>query len=74
MFESNSTPCPENAKQSRWDRSRVTAEVVAFEATADRAVSQRQFAQDHSLPRTTLQYWLSRKATIDADPEVIAFF
>lgn len=74
MFEPNSTPCPENAKQPRWNRSQVTAEVVAFEATADRAISQRRFAQERGLPRTTLQYWLSRKAAIDADPAVIAFF
>jgi hypothetical protein len=74
MFESNSIPCPENAKQPRWSRSRSTAEVVEFEAFAHRAISQRQFAQEHGVPRTTLQYWLSRKATIDADPTVIAFF
>ena len=74
MFESNSIPCPDNTKQPRWNRSRITAEVVAFEATAHRTISQRQFAQERGLPRTTLQYWLSRKATIDADPSVIAFF
>jgi hypothetical protein len=74
MFESNSIPCPEKAKQPRWSRSRSTAEVVEFEAAAHRANSQRQFAQERGVPRTTLQYWLSRKATIDADPAVIAFF
>jgi hypothetical protein len=74
MFESNSTPCPENAKHPRWDRAKTTAEVVEFEATADRAISQRRFAQERGLPRTTLQYWLSRKAAIDADPAVISFF
>ena len=74
MFESDSTPCQDNAKQPRWSRSRTTAEVVEFEATAHRAISQRQFAQERGVPRSTLQYWLSRRATIDADPEVIAFF
>jgi hypothetical protein len=74
MFESDSTPCQDNAKQPRWNRSRTTVEVVEFEATAHRAISKRQFAKEHGLPRTTLQYWLSRKATIDADREVIAFF
>jgi len=74
MFESDSTPCQDNAKQPRWSRSRATAEVVEFEATAHRAISQRQFAQERGVPRSTLQYWLSRKATIDADEEVIAFF
>jgi hypothetical protein len=74
MFESNSTLSPQNAKQPRWERSRTTAEVVEFEAAKERAVSQRQFAQERELPRTTLQYWLSRKAAIDADPALIAFF
>lgn len=74
MFESNSTPCPDNTKQPRWSRSRITAEVVAFEATTHRTISQRQFAQERGVPRTTLQHWLSCKAGIDADPELIAFF
>jgi len=74
MCESNSIPCPENAKQPRWSRSRITVEVSDFEVTAHRAISQRQFAQERGVPRTTLQYWLSRKAAIDADPAVIAFF
>jgi Family of unknown function (DUF6399) len=74
MFGANSTPSQERAKQPRLSRSRVTAEVVEFEAAQERAISQRQFAKQQGLPRTTLQYWLSRKATIDADPEAIAFF
>jgi len=74
MFESNSTPCQEKAKQPRLSRSRITAEVVEFEAAAGQGTSQRQFAQERGLPRSTLQYWLSRKAGIDAEPELIAFF
>ncbi len=74
MFESNSTLCQNKSKSPRWDRSRTTAEVVEFEATAERAISQRQFAQQRGVPRSTLQYWLSRKAAIDAEPELIAFF
>jgi len=52
----------------------ITAEVVEFEAAARQGISQRQFAQERGLPRSTLQYWLSRKAGIDAEPELIAFF
>jgi hypothetical protein len=74
VFDSNSTPCQQNAKQPRLSRSGITAEVVEFEAAKERAISQRQFAQERKLPRTTLQYWLSRKAAIDANPAVIAFF
>ncbi len=74
MIDSNSTPCQQNAKQPRLSRSRITAEVVEFEAAKERFISQRQFAQERELPRTTLQYWLARKASIDADPKLIAFF
>ncbi len=74
MFEANSTPCRQNAKRPRWERSRVATDVIEFEEARQQATSQRKFAQERSLPRTTLQYWLSRKATIDADPMLIAFF
>jgi hypothetical protein len=74
MFESDSISCSGKTEQSRWDRAKATAEVAAFEATAHRAISQRQFAKEHGVPRSTLQHWLSRKATIDADPAVVAFF
>ena len=74
MFESDSIPCRDKTKQSRWDRTTATAEVSAFEATPHRNLSQRQFAKEHGVPRSTLQHWLSRKATIDADPVLITFF
>jgi hypothetical protein len=74
MFETNSTPSQQNLKQPRWDRARTTAEVINFEEAKKNQTSQREFAKKQGLPRTTLQYWLLRKATIDADPELIAFF
>jgi len=74
MCSSNSTPCQQKAKQPRWDRAKTTAEVARFEAAPHRAISQRQFAQERGVPRSTLQHWIMRKATIDAEPEVIAFF
>ena len=74
MSESDSTPCPDKTKQSRWERTTTTAKVAAFEAMPHRDISQRQFAIEHGVPRSTLQHWLSRKATIDADPAVVAFF
>jgi len=74
MFESDSIPCQDKTKQPRWDRIATTAEVVAFEATPHQGISQRQFAIERGVPRSTLQHWLARKATIDADPAVVAFF
>jgi hypothetical protein len=35
--------------------------------------SQRQFARDHDLPRSTLQYWTHRQDTTDPDPATAAF-
>lgn len=74
MSESDSITCPDKTKQSRWERTTTTAKVAAFEAMPHRDISQRQFAIEHGVPRSTLQHWLSRKATIDADPAVVAFF
>ena len=37
-------------------------------------MSQRQIAEELGIPRSTLEYWLSRKQSIDAEPELIEFF
>jgi hypothetical protein len=37
-------------------------------------MSQRQIAEEMGLPRSTLEYWLSRKQSIDAEPELVEFF
>ena len=36
--------------------------------------SGRQFARDHDLPRSTLQYWAGRQGAPGAGPELAAFF
>ena len=36
--------------------------------------SHRYLSEKIGVPRTTLQHWQERKNTIDADPEVVAFF
>jgi hypothetical protein len=36
--------------------------------------SQRQAAEELKVPRSTLQHWLKRKDSIDAEPEVVVFF
>lgn len=45
-----------------------------FEDADKRGVSQRQFAKESGVPRTTLQHWKARKAGLDEDPTVAAFF
>jgi hypothetical protein len=39
----------------------------------DAGTSQRQFARDHDLPRSTLQYWTQRPDAPDLDPATAAF-
>ncbi len=47
--------------------------VLNFESERKR-LTQRQFAAENGLSRTTLQYWLSRKKSLDSSPELIGFF
>jgi len=48
--------------------------LVSRYESADESRSQRQIAEELGIPRSTLQYWLERKDSIDAEPEVVAFF
>jgi len=60
--------------RKRWRREEVAKKLEEVEEESQCTRSQRQKAEELEVPRSTLQYWLSRKSTIDADPEVIAFF
>jgi hypothetical protein len=60
-------------RRKRWSRKEVAKKLEEV-AESECAHSQRQKAEEVEVPRSTLQYWLSRKSKIDADPEVIAFF
>jgi hypothetical protein len=52
----------------------VIAEAMSKLEAAPSVVSQRQVAEELGLPRGTLQHWLERRDTLDADPVVVAFF
>src|SRR3954447_16090399 len=54
-----------------WSRSQVAELVLQFEASHS---SQRAFAQQVGIPRSTLQHWLKRKQNLDADRALVAFF
>ena len=57
-----------------WSRGAATRLVHDFEQErVRRGVSQRAYARERGVSRTTLQHWLERKATLDADPELVAF-
>jgi len=59
--------------KSNWFRDDVSTTVIDFISYRDK-FSQREFAKKNNVPRTTLQRWLNRINTIDADPDLIAFF
>jgi len=58
-------------KNKRWSRTEVAQKVAEFEGRD--SDSQRQMAEAMEIPRSTLQYWLVRKSSLEADPAVIAF-
>jgi len=60
--------------RKQWAREEIAEKLDAFEQGYERIPSQRQWAEDLGIPRSTLQHWLERKETIDADPELVAFF
>ena len=60
-------------RENNHNRLDATIKTNKFESVIGQQ-SQREFALEHEVPRTTLQHWLSRKKNIDASPALIAFF
>ena len=59
-------------KNSHWAREEIAQKIVEFEKAAQSLRSQRQLVEELEIPRSTLQHWLKRKNSIDAEPELIA--
>jgi hypothetical protein len=66
----DATPANPAPKPTQHRRDDVAVHLATFD---DEGLSQRQFAGQHDLPRSTLRHWLARKANLDADPVVAAF-
>ena len=65
---------PQNANPKiKWSRQDVSTNVVDF-LSRRQDISQREFARENGIPRTTLQHWVQRLNNIDEDPALIAFF
>jgi len=62
------------SKQKHWNRIEVSLKLDAYTKSKKKSISQRQSAEKIEIPRSTLQHWLSRKASIDAEEDVIEFF
>lgn len=61
-------------KKKQWSREEVAEKMEAYAEAYQQTPSQRQVAEILNVPRSTLQHWLERKDSIDAEPEVVAFF
>ena len=72
MTESASQDGSLSSKGNSWDRTTATAQVYDFERLS--GVSQRAFAVEQNIPRTTLQHWLGRKDALLASPKAVEFF
>ena len=65
---------PQNANSKiKWSRQEVNIGVIDF-LSRKQEISQREFAKENGVPRTTLQNWVRRHNTIDEDPALVAFF
>ncbi len=60
--------------QKRLTRQEIAEKLAEYEKALQVCPSQRQITEELGIPRSTLQHWLTRKDSIDADPEVTAFF
>ena len=60
--------------RKHWSREEIAQKLDQFEQGYRQFPSQRQWAEDVGVPRSTLQHWLERKDGLDADPAVVAFF
>ncbi len=56
-----------------WNRA-TEANKIADYSKQSAETSQRQWSNNQSVPRTTLQYWLKRKISINSSPFLIDFF
>lgn len=57
----------------RWPRTDATQACHDFHHCEHPLPSQRQFAREHGLPRSTLGYWLHRPQHPGLEPELVAF-
>lgn len=64
----------EEISKKVWDRGKVAEKIATFERIAKQGVSQRQIAEEISVPRSTLQHWIKRKENLEADKVVVEFF
>jgi len=60
--------------ENRLSRLEIAQKLSEYKKAIQSCTSQRQIAEEIDIPRSTIQHWLNRKDSIDAAPEVAAFF
>ena len=66
-----STVSAPSSKRQRWARIDVVERLAGIDSNDER--SQREMADELGIPRSTLQYWMERKASLDVDPQLADF-
>ena len=65
-------PAVESSKRKSWSRQEVAEALSTFASMSSAlGMSQHEYARRTGLPRSTLQWWLERQASIDAPPATI---
>lgn len=73
--ESCHTEVSQPKRTHRRGRAESVAHLAGFdEAATAHATSQRRYASETGVPRSTLQHWLKRRGNLDASPGVVRFF
>ena len=68
-------PAVESSKRKSWSRQEVAEALSTFASMSSAlGMSQHEYARRTGLPRSTLQWWLERQASIDAPPATVRFF
>ena len=63
------------SKVERYSREAVARLVQVFETQKnENSISERKYADNVGIPRTTLQYWRDRRESLQASPAAVAFF
>jgi Family of unknown function (DUF6399) len=67
-------PAPDTRPEPfRWTRLDTAQALHGFHDPGRPPDSQREFAREAGLPRSTLQYWVQRRQHPDLDPDLVAF-
>jgi hypothetical protein len=61
-------------KKTRWDRMDNVKKVIDIKVGLAQGLNQTSVSKKLGIPRTTLQYWLSRKSKTGLSPAVEVFF